>query len=1626
MKRYFALMVLAVAFVLPSVVSAQSITAAPQSCLVLNTSSLWRGNTQPNVLLKGQIIALQKFLALNGYLSANATGYYGEQTANAVKAFQKANGLTQTGSIGPLTSAKIKALTCDVSTAIQTGTIPVATIGCPAGAMFNSQTGASCTDSQTTVLGCPVGAMFNYLTGAQCTTVEPTQPSITVISPNGGGYWYRGQNVEVKWSTMNIPASNNMTLRLRSYNTGVEYNLIGYTTNDGSEIITVPSTLPIDSYKFEVKTSVGGTSYIDASDSYFKVTDQTQGLPTVTVSGTPTLSLSYDSSKNESSLMANAYVYVTAGATEAKVLANQGSLAINDINGNQVIVDSTQTTLVSIGELRKYSDQYGQSYYSIPAGSSSKFSLKTTSNPQQMFAGTYTASVTSLDTVDRRLTVPANSSSQVTIVGEKAPYITSVTSTVKSGDVFKIIGVRLYSQNYGGLQVYIDGVATIVQYNLASDSTSLTFTVPTSWSAGQHNLQVGNNRGMSNRVGFTVTTQTSTTQTIPIKSIFLDESNNVHFLFSQMASACLQLKNSQGIYFALSSAYPTYSCANTTLFNGYQTELLVPRDYFAKTISVGDSYQVCNADTRGNSYNACSSLIVVSASPIIITDVQYSPSAPKVNEMVTATVNIKNNSSLDYNIPFKVNASGSTITVNSLGAGTSKIVSITAFSFGTPGTYPVATNIIYPLPGFPDQGSVGQSFTKNITFTSITPTTPTITCSASPSPAVVGQQVTWFANSSGGGAFKWTASVTGSAPQVSTTYTTTGQKNAIVLFTPADGGTPVAASCWVTVNAATQPVTPSITVTSPNGGESWTQGTVHNITWTAPGLSTVSIYLLKDRTNVATIASNVSASSGSYPWTVSNNYVGTGFQIYIASAGVLPDDSNATFTISAPTVSAPNIFAMVSSNSPAARYITTTPNQSIQGIVFGVIGLKSTNKASVLNAFRIHVNAPSGVNVSTIYSNAKLISGSNTYNGTLASDGTMSFSGMSIPLAQDVWQDLTIKVDVAPAVTMESSLNLKANIENIVATDASGIKATIDPANLTTNTLNFMNLSLSVSNTSSNHTAIEKPTGNPNVYAVNYSFVLTNPGNADLYVSAIPSTFLSQTVIGSTLSQSSITLISASPSVYAGDRSGVAYVIPAGSSRSFSAYGAISGTIDGNITLKITGINYGTGITAGSASGQNAQYSITTGLENLSQTVIVSAPVPVAQTISVTSPQSGDVWQKGSTYTVRWTANTPTVMVDLVRPGFEYHLTAPNGDITNTGSLTFTVPTTLAAANDYQVKVMYRVSAVPKVTAYSSNFTIGTIVVTPPTPTISSIYPTTGAVGTAVIVTGTGFASTGNTVKFSTGSISNISSMNGTSLTFNVPSISVGTYNVSVVSNDKLSNTATFVVPAPATPTPTINSIFPTSGPVGTLVTITGTGFTTTDNVINFGSGVVANTVGLTSSMLFNSSNGTSISFRIPASVAPACRYSTPACALALPSISLGTYGVSVTANSKTSNSFNFTVANATNLGNTLSASAINSVLGQNAVATSVGSSPVAQNVSSCVELNSNLQYRDNNILSGGEVSLLQDFLNSKGYLSAESTGYFGDQTFAAVKSFQMENGVEGTGYVGSLTRAKIKEISCK
>lgn len=115
--------------------------------------------------------------------------------------------------------------------------------------------------------------------------------------------------------------------------------------------------------------------------------------------------------------------------------------------------------------------------------------------------------------------------------------------------------------------------------------------------------------------------------------------------------------------------------------------------------------------------------------------------------------------------------------------------------------------------------------------------------------------------------------------------------------------------------------------------------------------------------------------------------------------------------------------------------------------------------------------------------------------------------------------------------------------------------------------------------------------------------------------------------------------------------------------------------------------------------------------------------------------------------------------------------------------------------------------------------------------TMTSFSPLSGAVGTTLTITGSGFSTTAasNRVSFQ-GTSATVTSATGTTLVTTVPSGATNGAISVTVDGQTASSTSSFTV------IPTMTSFSPSSGSAGTAVTITGTGFDATpaNNLVYF------------------------------------------------------------------------------------------------------------------------------------------------------------------------------------------------
>jgi CSLREA domain-containing protein len=107
---------------------------------------------------------------------------------------------------------------------------------------------------------------------------------------------------------------------------------------------------------------------------------------------------------------------------------------------------------------------------------------------------------------------------------------------------------------------------------------------------------------------------------------------------------------------------------------------------------------------------------------------------------------------------------------------------------------------------------------------------------------------------------------------------------------------------------------PPVTVTAPNGGESWQRGTTQNITWSSTGSSNStigSIYLLKAETTFRTIVhptTNPAPNTGSYSWDVPSDLpLGSDYKIKVCySIWCDLSDENFSITDASIAITSPN------------------------------------------------------------------------------------------------------------------------------------------------------------------------------------------------------------------------------------------------------------------------------------------------------------------------------------------------------------------------------------------------------------------------------------------------------------------------------------------------------------------------------------------------------------------------------------------------------------------------------------------------------------------------------------------------------------------------------------------------
>lgn len=230
-----ATLVLVVFFVFPNLVSAQVVgdTPTPQvnsACVDLQYNLTYKKSKDSNT--NGEVSDLQSFLQEQGFLNSDPTGYFGALTFSAVKAFQTQNGLLAYGYVGAVTRETIKNVSCNGGESTPFPPNPNLPVGCLSTSGFSSITGQSCLSGDKKACtqefrSCPDGSTMPRDSSCgwhpeQCSTNIPSSSNSVVIKGNPTlQLGYDSSNKEASLTaTYDVSVTAGMGVNLKLYKYG--------------------------------------------------------------------------------------------------------------------------------------------------------------------------------------------------------------------------------------------------------------------------------------------------------------------------------------------------------------------------------------------------------------------------------------------------------------------------------------------------------------------------------------------------------------------------------------------------------------------------------------------------------------------------------------------------------------------------------------------------------------------------------------------------------------------------------------------------------------------------------------------------------------------------------------------------------------------------------------------------------------------------------------------------------------------------------------------------------------------------------------------------------------------------------------------------------------------------------------------------------------------------------------------------------------------------------------------------------------------------------------------------------------------------------------------------------------
>ena len=207
----------------------------------------------------------------------------------------------------------------------------------------------------------------------------------------------------------------------------------------------VNTSLPPGRYKISVRNL---SADINGESGYFNISpSENEVSPSVTISGVPTLSLTYSGS-NEVELVSTFRIRLSAGDRDQTIR--------KDYAFNSYITTSSGLSIGGASTYSRPENVIERDYdYVIQAGTTAEFTVNTSFNPKIMFAGNYHAIIDRVYLGDLSgfglVPVQINSvnvTNSIVIIGEVSPYINSINpESSASNRTVTINGVRFSSKN---------------------------------------------------------------------------------------------------------------------------------------------------------------------------------------------------------------------------------------------------------------------------------------------------------------------------------------------------------------------------------------------------------------------------------------------------------------------------------------------------------------------------------------------------------------------------------------------------------------------------------------------------------------------------------------------------------------------------------------------------------------------------------------------------------------------------------------------------------------------------------------------------------------------------------------------------------------------------------------------------------------------------------------------------------------------------------------------------------------------------------------------------------------------------------------------------------------------------